>query len=247
MRVTSWDAAERVRRSLLSLAGATATFLLWIVVAPAWAVVRRAEPSVGRPPRRSRLLRRKNLLRRVGSPGVLQRTDTCADREELVYHFDSLFLRQCLCELTPGPDEELLIISGIRRGRDNVPLLRYKPAYEHSSMGGVAADARSSHATLRFLREHGHACLAMFHSHPGSGPGAVRESGTDIAAQARFEKAGYRVLTGIFARDGHLRLFANTLKFRVQFHGNGIKKVGDGVFKIDVETRQALPLQAARA
>jgi hypothetical protein len=143
---------------------------------------------------------------------------------------DTLFLRRCLALLTPGPDEELMIISGPKVEGRCTPLLCYRLKYQYSSAVRVAADPESTIKTLRHLEKNGHKLLCAFHSHPGRGQGAVRESSTDIAAQERFESAGFESITGIFSRDGYVRFCANRISFCLETYGNGVEEVDDHVF-----------------
>lgn len=167
------------------------------------------------------------------------------DRPQLTYLFSSFFLRECLSRLTPGDDEELGVVTGVRVGDLCVPHLLLPLEYEFSSPCGCAAKMSSSHACLREVGEEGHTLLAMFHSHPGTGQGSVRESATDIATQDRFERAGYQAITGIFSRDGHIRFFTNKLRFHVQVYGAGVKEVSKNVYRIE-QRECSLPMQAAR-
>ena len=159
------------------------------------------------------------------------------DRPQLTYMFSSLFLHECLERLTPGEDEELGVVTGVRVGDLCVPHLLLPLEYEFSSPCGCAATMSSSHARLREVDEEGHTLLAMFHSHPGTGQGSIRESATDIATQERFERAGYHAITGIFSRDGYIRFFSNNLPFRACVHGAGVKEIEKHVFHIERHER----------
>jgi hypothetical protein len=65
---------------------------------------------------------------------------------------------------------------------------------------------------------------AVFHSHPGSGPGATRPSDIDLATHQRFENGGYPLIGAIFV-PGYVRFFAANHPFSITIKGKGVEKV----------------------
>ncbi len=217
----SWKVASKIINALGEVSRFLVTFPVWVAVVPFCAVAELAATLFRAVARRMRPPREK--VPRIATEGG-----------ELTYLLSSLFLRECREKLTPTANEEMCAVTGVAvDDHVLVPSVLVPVNYERSSPGGVAAKLSSSHARLKDMGRHGHTLQAMFHSHPGSGPSSVRESRTDVAAQERFERAGYRVITGIFSRDGYVRFFANGVKFKVQVYGNGVKEVGRNVFKLE--------------
>lgn len=150
-----------------------------------------------------------------------------------VFLLDSMFLRRCKEALISGPDEKMAFVTGPAIGNFAVvPLCIMRPRYEVSSPFGAQAEAVSKHRILCRFENEGHLLLGIFHSHPGTGPWSVRESSTDVENQERYESVGYRIISGIFSRDGFVRFFSNRFPFRVRIYGNGIEEVRDNVYRI---------------
>ena len=223
----SWDATHQIINAI----GAGAIFGMRAAI---WPVV---VPITGLMELRDWIQKRGHDLQLQSV--ILGRDHETAERsnrtQQLTYVLSSIFLRECLKKLTPGEDEELYAVSGVRVGWVCIPHLLFPLEYEFSSPCGCVAKMSSSHARLHEMSEHGHTLLAMFHSHPGTGRLSVTESPTDIATQERFERSGYQAVTGIFSRDGFVRFFSNNLPFCVKVYGSGVKEVSHHVFRIQLD------------
>jgi len=192
-----------------------------------------------------RLARLRTLLssEKFKAPGVShgaipapQRGTSMAAREAhatpFTFWFDSLFLRHCLGELAVGPDEALVMVTGLRGRSMRVPCHLVRPAFTYATVAGVEADHRSSHEVLCNFQETGHALLCVLHVHPGSGRNAVTPSSVDIAAQERLEQAGYQSIGGIFSRDGYVRFFSNRIPFAIRTFGSNLVVADENLLKL---------------
>lgn len=149
------------------------------------------------------------------------------------YLMDTLWLSRVQRQLTRGAPEQAVFVSGPRVEKCCVPLVSYEPEYVVASASGLDARPESTHRILRVMDGAGHVLLGMFHSHPGMGAESVHPSGTDIAAQARFEQF-YEAISGIFSRgrrEYFVRFFSNRMPFRVELFGRG-EEVEPNVFRI---------------
>lgn len=233
----SWRIAKKIVGATERLIRFALTVPIWIAVVPFCVTTEFVQMLIG-------FVRKSNRHSPHTAAGVPVKDEVSAD-SEMKYAVSSIFLRDCRARLTPSANEEMYAVTGVKLDANLVvPSLLVPLEYERSSPGGVAAKPTSSHARLSDLSRHGHVLQAMFHSHPGRGPSSVRESSTDVAAQKRFERAGYRVITGIFSKDGYVRFFANDLRFRITVYGTGVKEIEHNVFKLD-EVGSAVPVSAA--
>jgi len=160
---------------------------------------------------------------------------------------DSLFLQRCLEMLGQGRDEELVLVTGVCLSDCAIPMHVVPMDYDYQGIAGARASSFSGRDRLSALTRSGHRLIGLFHSHPGDGPDAVSPSGTDRSTQARLEKLGHRVISGIFSRDGYVRVFTCDLAFEVSVHGNGVTEVEDGLFQIEQDINQGLVQNACRA
>ena len=146
-----------------------------------------------------------------------------------------LFLESCLLKLTLDQDEYIFYVSGPQGGGSMYLSDIVDFDIKTRSLAGVQGDDGSVFRAMMRLRRVGLPLRAWFHSHPGSGPGATAPSSVDRSQQRRYEADGYRVVGGIFTRDGHVRFFSDKLRFEIEIQGKGVSCVDstNHVFKID--------------
>lgn len=149
------------------------------------------------------------------------------------YYLDTAFLQRLQVELTQRPEEEALIVSGVRFADQSgmvvsVPTSGFMPRYKTSSRSGVEADPESVHAILSNIERNGQVVLARFHSHPGPGIGMAQPSGTDIRDQMNWEAMGYQTVSGIFTRTQNgtffLRMFTVDLPMSITIIGTASRR-----------------------
>jgi hypothetical protein len=144
----------------------------------------------------------------------------------------SLFLSQCLRDLTADANEQFFFITGAEV--DGVGVLDQKVEFDHQrrTMLGVTGNPSATHRLLIRLEQFGHRLLAHFHSHPGLGLSATHPSGTDEAFQQRLESAGYPTVAAIFSRDGYVRFFRLSSAFELTVHGEGVEDLGQHTYRL---------------
>jgi hypothetical protein len=144
----------------------------------------------------------------------------------------SLFLAQCLRDLTADANEQFFFITGAEV--DGVGVLDQKVEFDHDrrTMLGVTSNPSATHRLLIRLEQFGHRLLAHFHSHPGLGLASTHPSGTDEAFQRRLETAGYPTIAAIFSRDGYVRFFRLSSAFELTVHGEGVEDLGHHTYRI---------------
>lgn len=164
----------------------------------------------------------------------LRRKESKPTSREPVFLFDSELLRQTQRNLTKGPEEAIMIMSGIRKGNVAVPIEAREGQYDYATPTKAKLTGLS---TLRALGDPvaiGRTPLALVHSHPGAGASAVTPSQIDMETQALYEACGYNTISAIFSRGKpfFVRFFAESLQFRVLVSGNNIQEVEHNVFEI---------------
>ncbi|WP_291984012.1 Mov34/MPN/PAD-1 family protein, partial [Luteitalea sp.] len=179
----------------------------------------------------------------LGAGGAIRRA--CADLVDVAgdlralrapqprrYAFSALFLGQCLRELTADAREQLFFVTGPTVHGVHVPSQAVTFTHARRTVLGVTGDERSTPEALLRLEAAGQRLLAHFHSHPGAGAASTRPSGTDEAYQRRLERGGYPVVSGIFARDGHVRFWRLDGDVSVEVQGDGVELVEPGVYRL---------------
>lgn len=148
------------------------------------------------------------------------------------YLVDAWFLRDLVCQLTPGPDEEISYITGPEfQGLRVLSRIRRIQLTEQSVVYARGA-ARSCSDALIGMLEQGNRLHAMAHSHPGCGPGATRESGIDINYLGGIQRSGADVIGLIVTRDSNIRFYTVERPFQVLMTGGGVKEVDKHVYHL---------------
>jgi len=144
----------------------------------------------------------------------------------------SLFLWECLRELTADSREQFFFITGAEV--NGILTLDQKCGFEHvvRTSVGVEGELKSTHALLCKLEKFNHRLLGHFHSHPGHGIGSTVPSPTDRGFQERLERGGYPAVAAIFSRDGYVRFFRLDHNFELQVHGKGVEEIEPNVFHL---------------
>jgi len=168
----------------------------------------------------------------LGALDRIEQNTAAATQLGSQYAISSMFLHQCFRDLTADRNEQFFFVTGAEVG--GVRVLDQKAEFLHTqrTMMGVVGNTASTHRLLIRLEQFGHKLLAHFHSHPGTGAGATRPSGTDENFQKRLEAAGYPTVAAIFSRDGYVRFFRLDGDFQIQIHGSGVDHVGDQVYRL---------------
>jgi hypothetical protein len=152
-----------------------------------------------------------------------------------VYTAGSLFLQESYRYLTKGPYEHIHYVTGLTTGNtlslDRI--VTFKLARQH--LAGVEGDTADTVKALMKLDRFGHKLLGWFHSHPGSGAGAVYPSAVDIGHQRRLEIGGYPSIGAIFSRDGYVRFFSVRRAFEVEIYGKGVEQIDEKHFRIELD------------
>jgi hypothetical protein len=170
--------------------------------------------------------------------------DSTAEIEPAVpeYIISARFLTQCHTYLIGDTQgfERMHLVTGLELSDNRYTLDHMeKVALSHQSVGGAQADQRALQHALIEMDTFGSHLLGLFHSHPGSGPGATRPSHIDFATHKRYEDGGYPLIGAIFV-PGFVRFFSANKLFSVTIYGKGVEQVaGDThVYKIQhPETR----------
>ena len=151
------------------------------------------------------------------------------------YLTTSIFLSTCatyLLSITQQGKERINLVTGAKKG-DNLRTLDRmgRVALANQTLVGASADQLDLMKCLGELDAIGMQLHAMFHCHPGNGPAMTRPSGTDLATQERYERAGYPCVSGICSRDGWFRFFAHH-PFSMTVYGKGVVQHEEHLFHI---------------
>ena len=158
------------------------------------------------------------------------------------YLISSWFLTECHNYLTSDPNgsERLHLATGLELidGKRYTLDRMTKVALSRSSPIGAQADQNALKAALIAMDGFGHHLQGLFHSHPGSGAGATRPSGTDFATHERYENGGYPLIGAIFVK-GYVRFFSTNHPFTITLYGKGVERVSGekNVYKIQTSPR----------
>ena len=146
-----------------------------------------------------------------------------------------IFLSTCasyLLATTQQGKERINLVTGAKKGESLRTLDRLgKVALSQQSLVGATADQLDLLHCLRELDSFGLHLQGLFHCHPGTGPAMTRPSGTDLATQERYERAGYPCIGGICSRDGWFRFFAHH-PFTITVFGTGVVQHEEHLFHI---------------
>ena len=160
------------------------------------------------------------------------------------YLISTRFLTKCYHYLTADSRgfERMHLVTGVQPGANRYTLDHMEQvALETQSATGARADQNALNRLLIEMDDLGDHLHAIFHSHPGRGPGATFPSShMDIPTHRRFEEGGYPLIGCIFVKGGYLRFFSTNRPFRVTIYGKGVEPVpGEkNVYKIqNPETR----------
>jgi proteasome lid subunit RPN8/RPN11 len=144
----------------------------------------------------------------------------------------TLFLRECLAKVTPGPDEALVYLTGHNVGEITV-IDQFMPLeLVEQSRTYVRACNISVARELESMRKRGFQLLGTVHSHPGWGSGATFPSNTDKNHHDRLELMKHTALGLIITRDGHLRFYSGQMRFKVEVIGKDVVEIGANSYKL---------------
>jgi hypothetical protein len=151
------------------------------------------------------------------------------------YLTTSIFLSTCASYLlanTQQGKERINLVTGAKKGDSLRTLDRLgRVALAQQTLVGASADQLDLVKCLRELDSFGMHLHGLFHCHPGNGPAMTRPSGTDLATQERYERAGYPCVGGICSRDGWFRFFAHH-PFTITVFGKGVVQHEEHLFHI---------------
>lgn len=150
-----------------------------------------------------------------------------AGSEEIVLPTD--VLRNSFLSSTQSPEEGLHFVLGFRRKGQRIGT-RIEEFPLDNSVVHATGDHESTHRIVIDAQERGHALVGIFHSHPGNGPESTRPSGVDWANQETWE-ACYGIVSGIWSRDGYLRLFSMQDR-HISVEGNDVTRIGKDVYQL---------------
>jgi len=188
---------------------------------------------------------RKGVRGARAGPGAALQTHPPPTKEHFRITLSTMLLRQCWEQLVSRTEEGMLLVGVMPIAGESVASVVLPVAYRHTTRSGVSVSPASSHTQLQMLDSHHLQLGLVLHNHPGIGVDSVLESSTDRDAQERYERAGYRTLTGIVTRT-HFRVFTNHLPFTLTLHGSHVQEIGDGLYKLDFETSHRVPLPKVR-
>jgi proteasome lid subunit RPN8/RPN11 len=165
---------------------------------------------------------------------ALRSIDTSADHPKCAkYVVSSSFLATSLDELTRGPHEQLVYITGPEDGRSFFALTQIlRLDMKSSSAAHAVPDQKSQIKVLSALDRRRERLLATFHSHPGYGADATRPSSIDLSTQRNLENAGYPVIGAILSRDGYIRFYSHNRQFSVSVSGAHCKQNSPTLFRL---------------
>ncbi|MFB6075742.1 MAG: hypothetical protein ABEK17_01220 [Candidatus Aenigmatarchaeota archaeon] len=154
---------------------------------------------------------------------------------EPLYLMDYSFLEEAYEFLVQDQNEGFCLVTGPETNKNVFALSTIiEPEMEFRSPGGAKPKFGQLADLLEdMLEKRGNRMLSYFHSHPGSGQGATRPSGTDYDTQEKFERGGYPAIGAIFSRDGYIRFYSYARAFQIEVSGKGGEQVEQGIFKLD--------------
>lgn len=171
-----------------------------------------------------------NQLRKL----ALNWTTSLGNQKQPALAVDAWFLRDLIRYLTPGRDEEIAHVTGVRMGNVRVLSRICSIKADKKSPIGVEANAKSCADTEIEILQNGNRLHAMAHSHPGNGIGATRPSSIDINYLGTIQQVGSEAIGIIVTRDGYVGFFTVSKPFRVIVVGNGVKQEEEYVFRVSL-------------
>jgi proteasome lid subunit RPN8/RPN11 len=155
-------------------------------------------------------------------------TPPTSQTERQTYVVSSLFLHDCFDFLNTKKTESLHFVTGPQL--DNISILDRIVDFEIEIQNSIFAkgNSESVRKALIQLEKIEHKLQGCFHIHPGKGIASTIPSSTDLTLQETFDKGGYKVIGGIFSRDGYIR-FYSSIDSKIQVYGKGVEEI-DGKF-----------------
>ena len=150
---------------------------------------------------------------------------------------DTWFLEDLIRRLTPGPDEEVVYLTGMDIDGVRTPYRICNVDLERQSVAYARGTARSCMNALMEINRRGFKLQIMAHSHPGRGAWATSPSSIDMKYLGTIQKAGAEVAGIIVTRDGHVRFFTVYKPFEIDIQGSGVEYVDEQVVRIPMPDR----------
>ena len=148
---------------------------------------------------------------------------------------DCPFLCELIEFLTTTERENACYVSGIKLPKDRVLTQIVPVELDSASMAHANANPTSCTQVLIQLHLAELPCVAMAHSHPGTGPCGTRPSSVDLRYMRNIEATGAKVIGIIVTRDFCVRFFSADLPFEIVIQGNEFQPVEEHehVYRLD--------------
>ncbi|MBI1973976.1 hypothetical protein HYS54_04135 [Candidatus Micrarchaeota archaeon] len=154
--------------------------------------------------------------------------------DQITFCVSSLLLHDLWKACTTTDCEDARLVTGFNLGTLMVLERAFDVPKSRQSDAGVELDIGAFYQTLERLDQLGFLLLCHCHSHPGSGPASVTPSSIDRTLQQGLERLGYKTIGVIVNREGFVKFYANDLSYEVECHGQGIRKLGPTLLKIEL-------------
>lgn len=161
----------------------------------------------------------------------------------------SFLLAESFAYLSRHPEESLHFCTGVKLNRMLTVDTMIPVGLKSATVISAEADNPEVFRVLSALDRTGHPLTGVMHIHPGSGARAIYPPGVDQAYMQRL--SGRRLVFGIWARDGLLRLITLPPGQRIQIFGEGIRELetdgDDKLYELSAPGRSVLGFGAGTA
>lgn len=152
-----------------------------------------------------------------------------------VFVLSSRLLAESYRLCTESEDEGLHLIEGITLDGYHVATRIVLLPYSHRSLFAAEMERESLQRAVVESHEWQHELALIVHSQPGHGADATIPSGVDEETQRRWERCGFRTLSGVWSRSGHIRFVSEELPFEVQIVGANVERLDATLFRLTEE------------
>lgn len=145
--------------------------------------------------------------------------------------FSAWILEESFEICTSTKEEGMHFVAGIEVEDQLVATHNVICSYGERSFSNASLDHQATHNLAIRTHDSDHRLLSLFHSQPGNGKSATVPSALDVETQKLWEQ-NRQFISGVWSRDGYLRLFSHELEFSVEIIGNTLEKLDENTYRL---------------